>query len=60
MTRRGGVQIEITPEMIEAGREVLLDFEWEWEPASECVRKILEASLAVFSRSVLLSGRRVR
>ena len=39
-------QIELTPEIIEAGVDVLLEFEWGWSNPQQTVRRIWQAMTA--------------
>lgn len=44
--RSGDDEIEVTPEMIEAGTEVLLGWDPEYDPAERCVSAIYRAMIA--------------
>ena len=43
MTDQGSDGIEITPEMIEAGVNLLMDFEWGWGNPQDYVTKIFRS-----------------
>lgn len=47
MADRPVKEVEITPAMIEAGEELLMQFEWGWSDPEEYVRKIYSAMRAV-------------
>ena len=39
--------IELTPEMVDAGVEVLMDFDWGWTKPSDCVMRVFRSMLVV-------------
>jgi len=50
-----GAEIEITPEMIEAGVEALGSFHPDWDSKAEAIQRILEACLPSRRKTVAVA-----
>ena len=48
--RQADAEIEVTRKMVDAGLDVLIDFEWGWVDASEYAEKIFRAMSAAASQ----------